>query len=75
MKDPLTGFTGLELAVTQLRRCYLNKPFDILRAVRVDLFCRRSLERQRKTNDRLLPFQSSKDKLFVECEATFQSYL
>ena len=30
MKDPLTGLTGLELAVTQLRRCYLNKPFDIL---------------------------------------------
>ena len=30
MKDPLTGLTGLELAVTQLRRCYLNKPFDRL---------------------------------------------
>ena len=30
MKDPLTGLTGLEMAVTQLRRCYLNKPFDRL---------------------------------------------
>jgi len=30
MKGPLTGLTGLELAVTQLRRCYVNKPFDIL---------------------------------------------
>ena len=30
MKDPLTGLTGLEMAVTQLRRCYLNKPFDDL---------------------------------------------
>jgi len=30
MKDPLTGLTGLELAVTQLRRCYVNKPFDKL---------------------------------------------
>ena len=28
MKDPLTGTTGLEMAVAQLRRCYLNKPFD-----------------------------------------------
>ena len=30
MKDPLTGLTGLEMAVTQLRRCYVNKPFDPL---------------------------------------------
>lgn len=30
MKDPLTGLTGLEIAVTQLRRCYVNKPFDKL---------------------------------------------
>ena len=30
MNDPLTRLTGLEMAVTQLRRCYVNKPFDKL---------------------------------------------
>ena len=28
LKDPLTGLTGLEMAVSQLRRCYVNKPLD-----------------------------------------------
>ena len=30
MKDPLTRLTGFEMAVTQLRRCYVNKPLDEL---------------------------------------------
>ena len=30
MRDPLTGLTGLEMAVQQLRRCYRNKPFDVM---------------------------------------------
>lgn len=47
MRDPLTGLTGLEMAVQQLRRCYRNKPFDdmsieILRKVR-DLSVNRSV--------------------------------